>query len=223
VVNWALVLGSAALLAIPGCLNFGPGGSLDHSSSKEDYIAEGKNVGHGKNPNERYSKFKSTGAENIKGLDYEGALQLSHGLAHHPDMKPQVKNGHVVTYCAKGVRYLVNKLFGRPEDAKYYREYSSACSLDEDALNKNGLGASSKKGFRYKSVPLASLHGKLPEASILTCTGSTNPSCSDGGDAGHAEMFIGGRYVSGASELSYPLCLRGGGYTNPKVFILERI
>jgi hypothetical protein len=164
----------------------------------------------------------------IKKLNYSEALKQSVNLEDKVGSTKEKK------LCAKGVRWLVNSLFGRQTDAPYTQEAAFACELSATALNSGGLGMSSGKGFRYKEIPANSFHGFLPEGSIITCASVKNPFCSKGSSggsnsvAGHAEMFLGGRFVSGANDSANAACTGRNSsgqpsFTNIKIFALERV
>jgi hypothetical protein len=163
--------------------------------------------------------------QDLKKLRYIEALNYSRGLPQ------KVGNTSHMTFCAKGVRFLVNTLFGRARDAQYTEPAALACELSETALNSGGLGSSSGKGFRYREIPADSFQGTLPEGSIITCSNRQNPGCLKRGgihNAGHAEMFLGGRFVSGANDSANAACTarnsRGQpSFTNIKIFALERV
>lgn len=162
--------------------------------------------------------------KNLKKLNYNGAISYSQGLSQ------KVGNTSQMTFCAKGVRWLVNTLFGRATDAHYTQSAALACELGETALNSGGLGSSSGKGFRYREVPANSYQGSIPEGSIITCANKQNPGCLKKGgitNAGHAEMFLGGRFVSGANDSASAACTGRNSngqpsFTNIKIFVLEK-
>ncbi len=161
--------------------------------------------------------------KNLKKLNYKEALNYSKGLPE------KVGNTSQMTFCAKGVRWLVNTLFGRPKDAQYTQSAALACELGETALNSGGLGSSSGKGYRYRAVSAQSFQGYIPEGSIITCANKQNPGCLKKGgaiNAGHAEMFLGGRFVSGANDSASAACTSRNSsgqplFTDIKIFILE--
>lgn len=162
--------------------------------------------------------------KNLKKLNYNEAINYSKGLTN------KVGNTSHMTFCARGVRWLVNTLFGRPKDAQYTQSAALACELSETALNSGGLGSSSGKGFRYREVPANSFQGYITEGSIITCANKQNPGCTKKGgisNAGHAEMYIGGRFVSGANDSANAACTARNSngqasFTNIKIFILEK-
>ena len=163
--------------------------------------------------------------KDLKKLNYSEALNYSRGLPQ------KVGNTSHMTFCAKGVRWLVNTLFGRPRDAQYTQSATLACEISETALNSGGLGMSSGKGFRYREIPANSFQGTLPEGSIITCSNRQNPGCLKRGginNAGHAEMYLGGRFVSGANDSANAACAARNSsgqasFTNIKIFALERV
>lgn len=175
-------------------------------------------------PQESFAPPIQGGTGSPKNLNYDAALSLSRGLPS------KVGNTKEMTYCARGVRWLTNTLFGRPQNADYTEQAVRACSLSETALNTGGLGSSSKKGYRYREVPAYSFKGTIPEGSILTCATVQNSLCQNKNginNAGHAEMYLGGRFVSGANESASSACTSGnlGGqsaFTNVKIFVLEK-
>ena len=163
--------------------------------------------------------------KDLKKLNYTEALNYSRGLPQ------KVGNTSYMTFCARGVRWLVNTLFGRARDAQYTQSAALACELSETALNSGGLGMSSRKGYRYREIPATSFSGPLPEGSIITCANRQNPGCYKKGginNAGHAEMFLGGRFVSGANDSANAACtgrnsMGQSSFTNIKIFVLERM
>jgi len=189
--------------------------SPGHGQSYNEYTTQ---------PQESFGPAIQGGTDSPKNLNYETALSYSRGLPN------KVGNTSNMTYCARGVRWLVNTLFGRPKDANYTEQAVLACSLSETALNTGGLGKSSPKGYRYREVPASTFKGTIPEGSILTCANVQNPGCqSKNGinNAGHAEMYLGGRFVSGANESASSACTSGNSsgqpaFTSVKIFVLER-
>ena len=136
--------------------------------------------GHGQSYNEYTTQPQESFAPPIQGelgspknLNYEAALSYSKGLPN------KVGNTKEMTFCARGVRWLANTLFGRPKDENYTKQAALACSLSETALNTGGLGSSSKRGYRYIEVPAYSFKGTIPEGSILTCATVKNSLCQN--------------------------------------------
>ena len=151
---------------------------------------------------------KVVSAGEVPGLNYPAAKQYADRLPQKPEFAEAIRNGNPL--CLRGVRKTLNVLFGRPLDAPLGATGTTfACATNERTLNTGGLGASSGKGVRYERRTVDLERGQLPEGSVIICQ-RLNGACGEGA-AGHAEMYLGGRFVSGANDSPYSLCSRGRG------------